>query len=275
MRVFKTKLNGRNFKLTVAVKNKDRVKGLSDTTNLSRGKGMLFVFEDEQDVTFNTENMNYPIDMLFMDEDWVVIDYVIGYPKREMRSEGIKYVIEVNAGELPAQAGTKLMPDKDVLKYVNTLDFDEEDKNDEEDDEDDDDDKNKENDDEENDDEEEEYKKRKSIIKKKKRSKKNNIIITRIGLPELEVFKKGGKIIKAIEDKIKHKDGFMQVLDDGGTILMNIEGGERIFSRVHTKKVVESARKVKNGEMTKKEFGSIIMEMLDVQDNQEAEYVYE
>ena len=254
MKVFKTKLRGKEFKLAVATTDKERKKGLSNTTNLKKGAGMLFVFDKEQDVTFNTKKMNYTIDMLFLDEEWNVMEYVIGYQDREMGSQGIKYVIEVNSGELPAQAGTNLKPEEDLMKYIDELD--QPDKEEKEVD---------------NVSEEKEE-------EKEEKPKAKNIIISRVAdkeEKELEIFKRGGKVINPVEDKIKSKEGFMQVLDDTGTILMNIEGGERIFSRIHTKKLVESAKKVKRGEMTEEKFGIIIKEILDIQDNQNPDYVYE
>jgi len=252
MKVFKTKLRGKEFKLAVATTDKERKKGLSNTNNLKKNAGMLFVFDKEQDVQFNTHDMNYSIDMLFINENWDVVDYVIGYPKRNMGASDVKYVIEVNAGELPAQTGTNLKPDEDLLKYIEEIDEPVKDEKEVE-----------------NTSEEE----------KEEEPKPKNIIISRVSKKEeekeLEIFRKGGKVIKPVEDKIKSKEGYMQVLDDTGTVLMNIKGGERIFSRIHTKKLVEAAKKVKNGEMTEEKFGSIIKEILDIQDNQKPDYVYE
>ena len=85
-------------------------------------------------------------------------------------------------------------------------------------------------------------------------------------------FKSGGKIgIK--EDIVKARPGMMQVLDDKGRVLMNIKGGERIFSIKHTEKLIEYAKKVENGEAPPEELGSLIKEILHIQDTQEPEYV--
>jgi hypothetical protein len=91
---------------------------------------------------------------------------------------------------------------------------------------------------------------------------------------EFEVFKRGGNI-KPIEDKIKLKKDHMQVLDDKGTILMNIIGGERIFSRKHTQQLVDMAKKVKQGTATSAELGKLMNSILEIQNTQEPEYVYE
>jgi len=254
MKVFKAKLNGKEFKLAVAVKDEDKTKGLSDTKKLKKDAGMLFVFDKEQKVVFNTMKMNYPIDMLFLDADWNVVDYVIGYPKRNMFSSGVKYVIEVNAGEMPAQIGTNLAPGEDIEDYVSKLDVENRMESKEISDTD---------------------KDKKKEEKSEEKEKPKNIIVAVLDTPEMELFRNGGKVIRPKEDKIKAKPGHMQVLDDEGTILMNITGGERIFSRIHTKKIVSSAKKVKNGEMTPEEFGEILAEIIHIQDNQKPEYVYE
>jgi hypothetical protein len=48
----------------------------------------------------------------------------------------------------------------------------------------------------------------------------------------------------------------MQVLDDTGKVLMNIVGGERIFSIEHTEKLVALSKKVDRGEANEEELES-------------------
>lgn len=83
-----------------------RRKGLSDTPSLSQGKGMLFVFDEMGSHSFWMKDMNYPIDILWLDEQMNEVyrksnasptdfpdSYVSGVPA--------KYVLEVNPGEIP------------------------------------------------------------------------------------------------------------------------------------------------------------------------------
>lgn len=67
----------------------------------------------------------------------------------------------------------------------------------------------------------------------------------------------------------------MQVLDDAGVVLMNIAGGERIFSREHTKKLISLAQRVELGKATEEDLGRLMKGIIDIQDNQSSEYVYE
>jgi len=252
MKVFKTKIKGRSFRLAVAYKNDDRIKGLSDTESLGKEDGILFVFKEENTVTFNTYKMNYPIDMIFLDEDFIVVDYVVVHPKRDIATSGVKYVIEFNAGTLPSMRGSEIIfSNAQLTEYVKDLsgiddikDYDEVDDIDD------------------------------FNGKKKEEDSAYNIIVTRIAEGK-EAFKRGGKVIKPVEDLIKSNPESMQVLDDSGTVLMNIEGGERIFSRIHTKKLLDMVRKVKAGQATHEELGSLMSQIVKVQDGQEAQYVYE
>ncbi len=49
-----------------------RYTGLSDTESLPDDRGMLFVFEEEQDLTFVMREMDFPIDIVYADSDGVV-----------------------------------------------------------------------------------------------------------------------------------------------------------------------------------------------------------
>jgi len=87
-----------------------------------------------------------------------------------------------------------------------------------------------------------------------------------------EKFKKGGKIsIK--EDIVKADLDAMQVLDHEGNVLMNITGGERIFSREHTEKIVDLAKKIETGEEDEEALGKFISEVVEIHNTQEPQYV--
>ena len=87
-----------------------------------------------------------------------------------------------------------------------------------------------------------------------------------------ERFKQGGTI-KIYEEDIKADKNKMQVLDDTGKVLMNIAGGERIFSIKHTNQLVELAQKVKDGTAEEEELGELMSEIIDIQNTQKPEYV--
>ena len=91
----------------------------------------------------------------------------------------------------------------------------------------------------------------------------------------VQQFKEGGKfemigekVYKVKEDDIKIDASKMQILNADGEVAANIESGARIFSRNHTKKIVDL---VKRGD--KEILGKTIVEIFDIQNNQEQEYV--
>lgn len=75
------------------------------------------------------------------------------------------------------------------------------------------------------------------------------------------------------EEAVSADPGKMQVLDDTGTILMNIKGGERIFSIKHTEDLMKLANKVKQGELEPEELGKLMKKIINIQDTQKPEYV--
>jgi len=49
-----------------------RYTGLSDTESLPDNRGMLFVFDEQQDLTFVMREMDFPIDIVYADGDGVI-----------------------------------------------------------------------------------------------------------------------------------------------------------------------------------------------------------
>jgi len=97
-----------------------------------------------------------------------------------------------------------------------------------------------------------------------------NVIVAIIS--EKEVFKKGGKIdIK--EEDVKIDRNAMQVLDDRGVILMNIKGGERIFSIKHTEQLVSLSKRIADGEAREEDLGKLMAKIIETQNTQKPEYV--
>lgn len=62
----------------------------------------------------------------------------------------------------------------------------------------------------------------------------------------------------------------MQVLDDTGKVLMNIRGGERIFSIPHTEQLIT---KVERGDAAPEQLGELMSKIIHIQNTQEPEYV--
>ena len=77
------------------------------------------------------------------------------------------------------------------------------------------------------------------------------------------------------ESKSKLKEDVMLVLDPEGNPQMELEGGERIFSRKHTKILIKFAKKaqVRKGDNDYKSLGKRVFKFLQEQSDNTPEYV--
>ena len=86
----------------------DRKKGLSGLDSLPLNQGMLFVFENKGPYGFWMKDMKFAIDIIWLDENKKVVDFVTNAPAQPGKSDrdltlykpraDAKYVLEVNAG---------------------------------------------------------------------------------------------------------------------------------------------------------------------------------
>jgi uncharacterized membrane protein (UPF0127 family) len=86
----------------VAEKDPHRLRGLMYSTALGEDEGMLFVFERRSVHRFWMKNTCLPLDMLFVDEDGLIVGIEENVPTLNTRNYQVPcpslYVIEVNAG---------------------------------------------------------------------------------------------------------------------------------------------------------------------------------
>lgn len=87
----------------VAATPDQRAKGLSGREALTSSEGMLFIFERADFHAFYMPDMNFPIDIIWMDDDLRVVDISKdvppeSYPELFTPQEPARYVLEVVAG---------------------------------------------------------------------------------------------------------------------------------------------------------------------------------
>jgi len=80
-----------------------RVRGLSGRDKLVDGTGLLFVFDHADLYGFWMLDMKFPIDIIWFDEDWHIVDITSNvspdsYPKVFAPRAKAQYVLEVPAG---------------------------------------------------------------------------------------------------------------------------------------------------------------------------------
>lgn len=103
------------FTVEVADNAAERSKGLMGRPSMPMSKGMLFVYHQTRPVSFWMRNTLIPLDMIFLDENGVVVNvHHNAIPLDESPIPSVapaRYVLEVNAGlskALGISAGTEL-----------------------------------------------------------------------------------------------------------------------------------------------------------------------
>ena len=93
------KLGGQEYDIFIAKSEEQKQKGLQYFKSLPKDEGMLFVINESNPVEtfFHMHNVPFPLDMIFMDDEFKVLDVKRGNPEDD-KIEGIaSYVLEVNA----------------------------------------------------------------------------------------------------------------------------------------------------------------------------------
>ena len=184
----KIEIGDKEYNVEVARTEEEKVKGLQEKESLGEDEGMLFVYDEPQEIAFWMKDTAIPLDIVFIDEDGEVISVQQGQPYDEtlLEEDGVMYVLEVNQNS-GIQPGDEL----------------------------------------------------------------------------------------DIEDDDDDKQPVMKVLAPDGSTQMELEGGERIFSRKNTKTLIKMAKRAYSSELDKdyKALGKKVFKYLHIQDTNTPEYV--
>lgn len=96
-------LNGAVFKVELAQTTAEQSRGLSGRASLGEREGMLFIFAATGTPAFWMREMNFPIDIIWLADDWRVADISpelspATYPQTFSPRAPVKYVLEVASG---------------------------------------------------------------------------------------------------------------------------------------------------------------------------------
>ncbi len=96
-------INGERVNVLIADSSEERARGLGGRESLSKDQGMLFVFSEPSQYCFWMKDMNFSIDMVWLDKDKKVTTIASNvtpesYPKSFCPKGEAKYVLEVPAG---------------------------------------------------------------------------------------------------------------------------------------------------------------------------------
>ena len=90
------------IKVEIADDEQEQTQGLMFREKLNKNEGMLFVFENEQEQIFWMKNTLTPLDMVFIGENFEIVDIKSAVPCKEepceiyKSSKPAKYVLELN-----------------------------------------------------------------------------------------------------------------------------------------------------------------------------------
>ena len=96
---------GKIFQVEVVSAKEKRTLGLSGRTQLADNQGMLFVFERDAKHSFWMKNMNFSLDIAWIDKFGSVVHVARkvspeSWPKSFVPEKAARYVLEVRAGQL-------------------------------------------------------------------------------------------------------------------------------------------------------------------------------
>ena len=114
------KLGGQEFDIFIAKSEAAKQKGLQHFKSLPKDEGMLFVINEENPVEtfFHMHNVPFPLDLIFMDDEFKVLDVKKGNPEDD-KIEGIaSYVLEINADSGVKPGDEAELDDEDTHEYV-------------------------------------------------------------------------------------------------------------------------------------------------------------
>ena len=184
----KIEIGDKEYNVEVTRTEEEKIKGLQEKESLGENEGMLFIYDEPQELAFWMKDTAIPLDIVFIDEDGEVISVQQGQPYDEtlLEEDGVMYVLEVNQNS--------------GIQPGDELDIEEDDDN---------------------------------------------------------------------------KQPVMKVLAPDGSTQMELEGGERIFSRKNTKTLIKMAKRAYSSELDKdyKALGKKVFKYLHIQDTNTPEYV--
>lgn len=100
----KLQIRGHEFQIDVAVSPEDHIKGLSGRKDMPLNRGMLFVFDTKQQYSFWMKDMNFPLDIIWLD-DKTIVDISKNVPVEKRYppptytpQKPVNRVLEINAG---------------------------------------------------------------------------------------------------------------------------------------------------------------------------------
>ena len=113
-------VNGQRIKIEIADSQEELINGLSNRLTLNKNSGMLFSFDSEDYWGIWMKDMNFPIDIIWIDRNGLVVDLKKNvqpetYPEIFKPSQKSKFVLEMKAGSADIYSIDKQTQIKNVM----------------------------------------------------------------------------------------------------------------------------------------------------------------
>lgn len=117
----KLTINGEEYDIYIAKSKEQKERGLRGVLNLNKDEGMFFIIDENepQETIFNTIGMNFPIDMLFLDDEFNILDIKRSQAPGKDQIKGIaSYVVELAANSGISENADIDLDDEESHKYT-------------------------------------------------------------------------------------------------------------------------------------------------------------
>lgn len=114
------KLAGQEYDIFIAKSEEQKKQGLQNFKSLPPDEGMLFVINEENPVEtfFHMHNVPFPLDLIFMDDEFKVLDVKRGNPEDDRIEGKASYVLEINANSGVKEGDEAELDDDESHDYV-------------------------------------------------------------------------------------------------------------------------------------------------------------
>ena len=114
-------INGQEYDVYIARSEKQKERGLQNVSKLDKDEGMLFVLDEDDPIEswFHMKNVEFPLDLIFMDEDFKVLSVKHGKPNDPTPIEGKgSYVLELNINSSVKEGDEGELEDEESEEFV-------------------------------------------------------------------------------------------------------------------------------------------------------------
>ena len=112
-------IGDKKYKVEIADTPEKQEKGLMGRKSLPEDQGMLFIYDEPQDLSYWMKNTLISLDIIFIDDDMEVVSVKQGQPMFEepITEDDVQYVLEVNSNSGIDEGDQLVVEDSDDKEY--------------------------------------------------------------------------------------------------------------------------------------------------------------